>query len=249
MSSIEIKSIALRIIGPFRPDADFFLPRVSGVIHVGAHFGEERDIYCAEGLDVLWVEANPEMFDRLTRNLVGYPKQRAALGLVTDVAGSEHTFHISDNEGSSSSIFDLANHSNLYPDVHYAGSMTLKSTTLSSLVNQEGLDMTQFDSLVMDTQGSELLVLKGAADLLHHFKFIRSEAADFEAYKDCCRLSDIDDYLSHHKFHRVLTRRIIRKRGVGSYYEAVYSRNRILSFFSCIAQAVRKATRILKHSS
>ena len=41
---------------------------------------------------------------------------------------------------------------------------------------------------MLDTQGAELLVLKGAAGLLHRFQFIKVEAADFESYANGCRV-------------------------------------------------------------
>ena len=49
--------------------------------------------------------------------------------------------------------------------------------------------------LVIDTQGSELLVLKGALPILHHFKYIQTEVPDFEAYKGCCQLKDLQFFL------------------------------------------------------
>ena len=39
-----------------------------------------------------------------------------------------------------------------------------------------------WDALVMDTQEPELLILKGAEPMLSQFKYIKTEAADFESY-------------------------------------------------------------------
>src|SRR5262245_39160733 len=64
-----------------------FLKDAKGVIHIGASWGQERDIYAAAGLPVIWIEAIPEMFEELQRNIEGYPDQRAFNYLLTDRDG------------------------------------------------------------------------------------------------------------------------------------------------------------------
>ena len=64
----------------------------------------------------------------------------------------------------------------------------------------EGIDLACYDALVIDTQGTELLILEGAAPLLPRFKYIKTEAADFELYKNCASERDIVRFLSAHGF-------------------------------------------------
>ena len=52
----------------------------------------------------------------------------------------------------------------------------------------------------MDTQESELLVLKGAESLLSKFKYIKTEATDFKVYKDCCLVEDLKNFLGKYGF-------------------------------------------------
>ena len=54
---------------------DDFLSEVTGLIHVGANSGQERDIYAAKGLSVLWIEALLDVFADLETNIAGLPKQ------------------------------------------------------------------------------------------------------------------------------------------------------------------------------
>jgi FkbM family methyltransferase len=204
-------------------DPDFFLDQVSGVVHVGANLGQERDIYAARGLNVIWLEPIPEVFGRLRILLENYPQQKAFCHLITNIDNQEYTFHISSNEGASSSIFDLAKHKELWPDVTFTKSIVVKSISLSSFVRQQQVDLAKYDALVMDTQGSELLVLQGAVDILPRFKFIKTEVADFESYNGCCKLSEMDDFLRLQGFRRVATARFTHKRGVGSYFDVVYA--------------------------
>ena len=84
--------------------------------------------------------------------------------------------------------------------------------------------MTEYDVLVLDTQGSELLVLKGATSLLPHIKYVRAEVADFEAYEGCCKLDDMDKFFKEHGFRRIAEGRFAQKKDVGSYYDVLYGR-------------------------
>jgi FkbM family methyltransferase len=206
-------------------DPDFFLERISGVIHVGANLGQEKESYAARGLNVIWVEPIPEVFGRLRNLLEPYPAQKAFCHLITDVDNREYTFHISSNEGLSSSIFDLAKHKKLSPDVTFTKSIVLSSISLSSFVRHQQVNLADYDALVLDTQGSELLVLRGAVDILPAFKFIKTEVADFESYKGCCQLSELDDFFRAQRFRRVAKVRFAYKFGVGSYYDVVYAPN------------------------
>lgn len=41
--------------------------RGDGVVHVGANLGQERELYEHYGLNVLWVEPIPEVFEQLKK--------------------------------------------------------------------------------------------------------------------------------------------------------------------------------------
>ena len=202
---------------------DGFLRKVSGVIHVGANAGQERDTYKKYSLRVIWVEPVPEVFQQLTANLVGYPGQLAFANLVTDQDDVEYTFHISNNDAASSSIFDFKLHKEIWPEVGYERAIKLRSTTLTSLLKKEGIDSTQYQALVLDTQGSELLVLKGAEPILHRFSFIKVEVADFESYKDCCQLRDIEEFLYARGFREYFRKKqVLELPTGGKYFDIVY---------------------------
>lgn len=201
-----------------------FLENVRGVIHVGANTGQERGIYAARELPVIWIEPMPGIFERLVENLAGFPGQQAAQRLITDQDGAEYEFGISNNGAQSSSIFSLADHKQVWSGVEYIGSMKLRSTTLKTFIDGAGIDLRAYDALVLDVQGAELLVLKGAGDYLDRFKFIRCEAADFNIYEGCCQLKDLDEFLIPRGFKRVNTWRGAGKPGLGFAYEVLYQR-------------------------
>jgi FkbM family methyltransferase len=215
-----LRRIRRRVLHP----EDAFLRRISGVIHVGAHVGQECDIYYEHGLNVLWIEPIPRIFQTLSKAIRNYPRQSAASCLVADVDGKDCALHVSSNHGASSSILDLAAHKDIWPEISFTEQVPLKSITLSTLVKRENVDMARYDALVMDTQGAEMLVLKGASDILARFRFIKTEAADFEVYKGCCTVADLDAFLTARGFRRVRKKAFTRKPGVGACYDLVYSR-------------------------
>jgi len=203
---------------------DSFLKQVPGVIHVGANTGQERKDYAALGLNVLWVEPIPAVFEELCANISGFANQRAFRSLLAAEDGKEYTFHVSDYGGASSSILDFAKHRKMHPDIHYVQDIRITATTLARLIEVEQIDLRGYGALVMDTQGSELLVLKGAIPVLEHLKFVKSEVADFEAYAGCCQLEELTDFMRRHGFEILHKMPSITRDGVGTYYEVVYRR-------------------------
>jgi len=207
-----------------RRDPDGFLRRSSGVIHVGANVGQERELYGRLGLRVIWIEPVPEVFKTLVVNLQSYPRQAAFQYLVTDQDDVEYTFHVSTNDAESSSILELNLHRDIWPEVSYCRTMTLQGTTLASLLQRERIAIGDYDALVMDTQGSELLVLRGADPVLQSFRFIKTEVADFDSYVGCCQLRDIDAFVTERGFKEISRRRFAERAEGGSYYNVVYAK-------------------------
>src|SRR5688572_32172388 len=139
-----------RMLGP---DPDRFLRSARGVVHVGANVGQERALYDRHGLDVLWIEPIPEVFAALAENIAAFPRQRALECLVTDRDDAEYEFNVANNGGESSSILALEQHRDVWPKVEFTKTITLRSSTLATLLARERIELTHYDALVMDTQG------------------------------------------------------------------------------------------------
>jgi len=203
-----------------------FIKDSRGVIHVGANSGQARDTYASHNLPVIWIEALPEVFHKLAANIANYPNQRALRYLLTDRDDDTREFHVASNEGQSSSVFDFGEHARIWPEITYTQTVNLTTTTLKTALQRHSVNLDEYDTLVMDVQGAELLVLKGAESILDKFKFIRAEACDFELYKGGCLLKDLDDYLTPRGFERVLTWHYKRspQPEVERIYEALYQK-------------------------
>ena len=205
-----------------KKNPDRFLKEVSGVVHVGANFGQERKLYSNYGLSVVWIEPIPEVFTQLESNIRDFKNQQAFQALVTDIDDKEYEFHIANNDGASSSILDFKQHKDVWPSVHYTTTVLLKSITLATLFKKEQIDASNYQALIMDTQGSELLVLRGSLPILDNFKFIKTEVPDFEAYEGCCQLSDINDFMSEHGYKEISRNKFASRAEGGSYFDIVY---------------------------
>jgi len=90
------------------------IPR--GVIHIGAHEGKEVEKYLEMGAEkILFIEANPIVFERLQKNIVNLPNVQAVNCAISNKCGSI-TLHVTSND-QSSSILPLKRHKEIYPDI------------------------------------------------------------------------------------------------------------------------------------
>jgi FkbM family methyltransferase len=206
---------------------------VKGIIHIGANSGQEAHGYHARGvMDVLWIEPHPDVFPLLLENIKKFDGQIAVQALVTDKDDAEYDFNCSMNSGHSSSIYDFHLHQKMFPGISMAKKIKIKSKTLPTILKENNISMDRYDSLVIDVQGAELLVLKGAAAILNCFESINLEAADFESYKGQCLLKDVDEFMHEHGFQRDKIYKMwghpngktIVKIEEGDYYDVTYRR-------------------------
>lgn len=203
---------------------DSFFKKISGIIHVGANEGQERFYYAACGLHVIWVEPIPEVFQRLQDNIQNYSKQKAYQYLLTDQNDTEHEFRVIGDNGESSSIYALAQHQDIWPEIQTVKTLAIKSKTLPTMLANENIDLSNYQGLVLDTQGSELLVLRGSQNILSRFTYIKAEAADFNAYEGCCQLNELVAFLKKYSFIERKRSQFANHPNGGGYYDLIFSR-------------------------
>ena len=197
---------------------NWYLRKVNGIVHVGANAGQERDLYASYGLDVLWIEPIPSVFDELRKNISALPKQRAINCLVTDKDDAEYVLNVASNGGASSSILEFGRHTEIWPEITYQSKMTLKSVTLDTLLGCED----RYQALILDTQGSEHLVLKGAPRLLSTIRYVKTEAADFEAYIGCARVDGLVRMLNSFDFKLIRKDKFAESPHGGQYFDLLF---------------------------
>src|SRR5262249_22654518 len=84
------------------------------------------------------------------------------------------------------------------------------------------IDLAQYDAMVLDTQGSELLILQSAATILGGFNFIQVEAANFEAYRNCATVDTVNTFLRGYGFRPLDKRLQARREGGGEYFDLLF---------------------------
>ncbi|MDY6806539.1 MAG: FkbM family methyltransferase [Cyanobacteriota bacterium] len=175
-----------------------------GVIHIGAYEGEEIQAYREMGIEkVLFVEANPEVFDRLQEKMAAMPEVRVANYAICDRSGSVE-LHVAANE-QSSSILSANNQSEQNVYTREISKVTVEAKTLDNLLAELNLSPEDFNLLNIDIQGAELLALRGASNALQFVEGINIEVNYEEIYRGCPLIEDIDEFLEKAGFERVAT--------------------------------------------
>lgn len=180
-------------------------------------------MYQRLGLQVWWVEPIPSVFAQLRDNLRGYPTQHAIQALVSDADGAEVTLHIASNNGESSSILPPAGHLESWPEISFDSQIRLPTVTLPALLSANQVVLPRRTALVLDTQGAELMILRGAGTLLRSLRYVKAEGADFVAYEGCPTVEMLDQFMATQGFSKHATfPGAAGKPGAGSYYDLVY---------------------------
>ena len=176
--------------------------RISGVLHVGAHFGEEYLSYIDSGISkVVFIEPLKENFKVLEDRF----------GAINDVvlinkgAGSEKkelNMYRASNNLVSSSVLKPKRHLSQHPDVLFDdGQTVIEIDRIDNMLKE----IVPYNFMNVDVQGYELEVFKGAGEFIDRVDFIMTEINRDEVYEGCAQVEEIDEYLSRYKFKRVET--------------------------------------------
>jgi FkbM family methyltransferase len=174
---------------------------ITGVIHIGAHYGEEVSSYVNMGIkDIILFEPLRENFEILKRNISHFTytnirKNQVALGNDNRTV----TMNLSSNGLESSSILKPKRHLELYPDI------TFDRTEEVEMQRLDDYNCKKCNFINMDVQGYELEVLKGAEETLQHIDYVYCEVNQSEIYEGNAFINQIDDHLSKYNMKRVET--------------------------------------------
>lgn len=170
-----------------------------GVIHVGAHWAEEHDDYLKCGIEsFVYIEPCKEAFN-VMNNIVFGMYDRANLILVNVACGAEEgemPMYVShNNQGQSNSLLKPELHLQQHPEVVFDDAEAVKVIPLDKLPIEKG----KYDMLVMDCQGYEGDVLKGATETLKHIDIIYTEVNRGQTYAGNMEIEEMDVFLSDFK--------------------------------------------------
>jgi FkbM family methyltransferase len=173
---------------------------VFGVIHIGAHYGEEVSNYVNLGIDdIVLFEPLKENFEVLKNNVSELDANITGYCVALGNKNQNVNMFLSSNNLESSSVLKPKIHLNLHPEVVFSG---------EELVEMKRLDDFLFENynfINLDVQGYEMEVLKGAEKTLENIDYLYCEVNRNEVYEGNAYIEEIDNYLSNYNMRRVET--------------------------------------------
>ena len=173
--------------------------QVTGLLHIGAHFGEEDKVYQElKYPNRVYFEPLSKNFKVLSERVKGSTLYNIALG----AASSKKKMYVeSANQGQSSSLLKPKLHLQQYPHITFPDEELVEIDTLDNVIGEKHL----YNFINMDVQGYELEVLKGSTESLKHIDYLMCEVNRAEVYEDCCMVQEIDEFLLPFGLKRVET--------------------------------------------
>lgn len=168
-----------------------------GVLHLGAHHGQEAEFYNKLGRRVIWVEALPIVYEQLLANIRSFPLQKAFLALLGDTNRNNQRMNLASNFLESSSIFEFGKEMN-HKNLSMVDTVNLAMVRLDEVFQPQQLS--DYRHWVIDVQGAELLVLHGAGELLRNANSLEIEVSTKLEYLGGARWEDLRDYLATFSF-------------------------------------------------
>ena len=155
----------------------------TGIIHVGACRADEIKDYTSLNVNkVIWIEPNPDVFSEMEvalANTATHVQSFLVKKAACDVDDREVDFYVCYGPDAGYMIGNKGCSSLLHPSDQMIGwhrdTIKVKTITLDTIFQKGNLNISDFQCLHMDVQGSELSVLKGASSILPSIKYISSE--------------------------------------------------------------------------
>lgn len=174
--------------------------KIKGLIHVGAHYGQEYKIYQKLGI------ARLIFFEPLVQNLeilkTHVDKKAKLFQLALGNENKKVKMYVeSANNGMSSSILKPQKHLEQYPQIVFDQEEIVEMVRLDDFLSEKE----NYNFLTIDVQGYELEVLKGSRETLNNISGILTEVNRDELYSNCVRVEQLDNFLKNLDFYRVET--------------------------------------------
>jgi FkbM family methyltransferase len=185
---------------------------ISGVIHIGAHWGEEYIDYNKCGIkSMVFVEPVKQNYKMLIDWLPESKDIKTFNCALGSEIGVKEMFIECYNKGQSCSLLEPGTHLKSYPNIKFDE----KELVMVNKLDMLPIDRDLYNMINIDVQGYELEVFKGGIGTLDYIDIIYSEVNFEDVYKGCCRVEELDVFLKEQGFARVLTEEKYRYLGWG----------------------------------
>ena len=170
-----------------------------GIILIGAYDGKTlKRLNLPNTVKILVIDANQGAVERLQENFANSPNIQVVQAAIAN-HNDTVTLHLTSLE-SSSSILPWKQYSEIYPNIKEIQQLTLSSRTLDTLLEELNLSPSDFNILILDIQGAELLALEGANQLLNTLDAIYTNVHYQELFEGGALAEEVNQFLSDYQF-------------------------------------------------
>ncbi len=176
---------------------------IQGVIHIGAHYGQEYADYVACGIEnMILFEPAKSNYKKLLEVLPEKESIKTFNLALGNETGERMMYVETANQGKSNSLLPPGTHLAMYPRIKFdiQDQEMVKIDKLDNIYFYRGL----YNMINIDVQGFELEVFRGAEKTLQSIDIIYTEINLEDVYKGCCQVEDLDDFLKPFGFIRIL---------------------------------------------
>ncbi|WP_052331161.1 FkbM family methyltransferase [Planktothrix agardhii] len=170
-----------------------------GIILIGAYDGKTlKRLNLPNTVKILVIDANQGAVERLQENFADSPNIQVVQAAIAN-HNDTVTLHLTSLE-SSSSILPWKQYSEIYPNIKEIQQLTLSSHTLDTLLEELNLSPSDFNILILDIQGAELLALEGATQLLNNLDAIYTNVHYQELFEGGALAEEVNQFLTDYQF-------------------------------------------------
>lgn len=188
--------------------------QIKGVLHIGAHVGQEYPDYVRQGItNMIFFEPVKETYRKLLETICGDSRAQTYNIALGNETGEREMWIETVNQGMSSSLLEPGTHLLTYPQITF----TTKEIVQVRKLDDIKFPRDKFNMICMDVQGFELEVLKGSPKTLDTIDIIYTEINTEEVYKGCAHVDALDTFLQEFGFTRVLTQMACKSWGDALY--------------------------------
>jgi FkbM family methyltransferase len=176
-----------------------------GIIHLGAHKGEEVKYYKDLGFKkIILIEANPDLCSELKQKFKEKDLSIFNYAISNEDGELDFYVHQSNNGLESSSIFKMDKFNKIVTSLHTKSVIKVPSRKLNTLFKEQNLLTKDFNILISDIQGADYFALLGAGEILNSIDAIVVEVQFMELYDNYVSIDKFDQYLLSFGFKRTL---------------------------------------------
>jgi len=179
--------------------------KINGVIHIGAHHGQEVDVYRSLNINSILFEPHPDSFNILINkfeNASDVILENIALGSKTE---TKIMYCETANQAMSCSLLKPKKHLSYYPHIKFESEKIVNQIALDDYIQTKNVDLNNYNFINMDVQGYELEVLKGSVNTLKNIDHIMTEINFEDLYENCVKADELDKFLNNFGFKRIYT--------------------------------------------